>query len=62
MTQFASSSKDCFKRSLSLKVKNTMKTNYNFKRNYTASSKCTVNHNCLLVLKGRQNIDGLFFF
>lgn len=41
-----------------LKVKNTMKTqNFNFKRNYTASSKCTVNHNCLLLLKGR-----LFFF
>lgn len=42
--------KTILKDHLSLKVKNTMKTNFNFKRNYMASSKCTVNHNCLLLL------------
>lgn len=51
MTQLASFFlKTILKYPLFMKVKNTKKTNFDFKRNYMASSKCTVNHECLLLL------------
>lgn len=51
MTQLASFFlKTILKYPLFMKVKNTKKTNFDFERNYMASSKCTVNHECLLLL------------
>lgn len=56
MTQLASFFlKTILKYPLFMKVKNTKKTNFDFKRNYMASSKCTVNHECLLLLYRKTN-------
>lgn len=56
MTQLASFFlKTILKYPLFMKVKNTKKTNFDFKRNYMASSKCTVNRECLLLLYRKAN-------
>lgn len=56
MTQLASFFlKTILKYPLFMKVKNTKKINFDFKRNYMASSKCTVNHECLLLLYRKAN-------
>lgn len=46
--------KTILKYPLFMKVKNTKK-NFDFKRNYMASSKRTVNHECLLLLYRKAN-------